>query len=343
MKSAPPPGVVKPPPERPERTAWRRDPEPSSGREAPPRPRMDPRLAQRWVEVRRQQGRRRLRIVLLLATPVVLAALAAAALYSPLLRVHHVRVSVAGTLPAAQVRSVSQMVRPGPMLDVNPSSIAAELDAVPNLGGARVARSWPTTVRVRVVARTPVAVVARPPGPPGQPGATGWETVDATGRVLADVAAPTGLPQLQGASSMPVGGWLAGSAGPGVSPPGPAGRTLADLNAAADSAAVPQGTAAALAIAAALSAPWRADVSAISVVPGARLTLSVVPANAASSSITVVLGDASQLAAKLTALVTLLGQANLTGVTQIDLTVPNRPATLTARQSPGTLSTQSGG
>jgi cell division septal protein FtsQ len=341
MKSAPPPGVTKPSPERPERTAPRRDPEESSSREVPPRLRMDPRLAQRWVEVRRQQGRRRLRILLLLATPIVLVALAAAALYSPLLRVHHVRVSVAGVLSAAQVRSVSQMVRRGPMLDVNTSSIAADLDAVPNLGGARVARSWPTTVRVRVVVRTPVAVVARPPV---EPGATGWDTVDATGRVLADVAVPSGLPQLQGTSSAPpVGGWLAGSAGPGVSPPGLPGRTLADLNAAADSTAVPQGTAAALAIAAALPAPWRASVSAISAVPGARLTMTVVPANAASSSITVVLGDASQLAAKLTALVTLLGQANLTGVKQIDLTVPNRPATLTARQSPGTLSTQSGG
>jgi hypothetical protein len=59
--------------------------------------------------------------------------------------------------------------------------------------------------------------------------------------------------------------------------------------------------------------------------------MSILPATIAAGSIPVHLGDGSQLAAKLTALTTLLAQADLSGVQSIDLTVPNRPAALTAR------------
>jgi hypothetical protein len=59
--------------------------------------------------------------------------------------------------------------------------------------------------------------------------------------------------------------------------------------------------------------------------------MSVLAPTAASATVSVNLGDGSQLAAKLTALATVLAQANLAGVVQIDLSVPDRPATLTAR------------
>ena len=51
------------------------------------------------------------------------------------------------------------------------------------------------------------------------------------------------------------------------------------------------------------------------------------------------LGDGSLLGQKLTALAALLTQANLSGATGINLTVPDRPAVLTARQTPDTVST----
>jgi hypothetical protein len=335
--SAGPAGGVRNP-ERPSEVSEEDGPPAPPGRQAL---RMDPRLARRWAEVRRQQGRRRLKILLLIAIPAALVALAAGALYSPLLEVRQVRVSVRGAIPPSQLAVLSGAVPRGPMIDVNTARIAAQIDAVPNLGGARVVRSWPTTVFVHVVARSPVAVVARAGVHPGQ---AGWSTVDATGRVLANVASPGGgLPRLQGTGPVPaVGGWLEGSAGAGIDPPAQ-GRPLVNLNATPDSAAVPGGTSAALAIAAALPGSWRSHVWAIAVAAGGSLTMAVVPANPPTGSITVVLGDASQLAAKLTALVTLLTQANLSGVTEINLTVPNRPATLTARQTPGTLSTQPGG
>ncbi len=44
---------------------------------------------------------------------------------------------------------------------------------------------------------------------------------------------------------------------------------------------------------------------------------------------TVTFGDGSQLQAKITAVVTLLDDANLSGVTGLDLSVPTRPAAIT--------------
>jgi len=67
------------------------------------------------------------------------------------------------------------------------------------------------------------------------------------------------------------------------------------------------------------------------------------PATIAVGSIAVTLGDGSQLGRKVTALATLLTQADLTGIGSIDLSVPDRPAALTARQTPGTVSTHAGG
>jgi hypothetical protein len=55
-----------------------------------------------------------------------------------------------------------------------------------------------------------------------------------------------------------------------------------------------------------------------------------------SGPVTVLLGDGSKLAAKVTALQTMLDQGDLTGVVGIDLSVPSRPATVS---SAGTLST----
>jgi hypothetical protein len=116
-----------------------------------------------------------------------------------------------------------------------------------------------------------------------------------------------------------------------------------DLNAAPDSPSVPIGTAAALGIVAAMPASLRTEVLSVTVDGGSQLRMSVLPANSAFAAISVDLGDGSQLAAKLTALATLLAQANLAGVAQIDLTVPDRPATLTTRQTAGTVSTHAGG
>jgi hypothetical protein len=304
------------------------------------RPRIDPRFARRWTQVRREQGRHRLRIVVGTIAVVVLAA---GSLYSPLFNARHVRVTATGSISTKAVVSVAGLAHPRPLIEVDTRAVTARLDAVPQWGAARVRRSWPTTIIITVALRRPIVVVARTGLPAGT---TGWATVDATGRVLADVSvAPPGVPVVQGVGPVPVpGGWLEGSAGPkAIPPPAAAGHPLVDLGAAADSASVPAGTAAALAVVAAVPASVRGQVQTMIVGPHNELSMSVLPAIMAAGSIPVYLGDGSQLAAKLTALVTLLTQANLSGVTGLDLTVPDRPAALTARQTPGTVSTHAGG
>ena len=103
------------------------------------------------------------------------------------------------------------------------------------------------------------------------------------------------------------------------------------MNASSDSSAVPSGTVAALVALQALPAAVRGEVISVSDPAGGPLTMDVLPADLAAGYIPVNLGDGSQLAAKLTSLVTLLQQINLSGVESVDLTVPSRPAVLTAR------------
>lgn len=130
----------------------------------------------------------------------------------------------------------------------------------------------------------------------------------------------------------PPGQWLTGSAGPDVAPLPPTGiasggaPSLVDLDAQPDGPAVPTGTAAALALSAALPASLRAMVQSVQAGPGGQLKLAVLPATIASGSIPVTLGDGSLLNQKLTALGALLTQGGLSGATGIDLTVPDRPA-----------------
>jgi hypothetical protein len=80
-----------------------------------------------------------------------------------------------------------------------------------------------------------------------------------------------------------------------------------------------------------MPASIRPDVSQVTVGPNGQVSMSVLPATIATGSITVLLGDGSQLASKLTALTALLTQTSLSGVTSINLTVPDRPTALTAR------------
>lgn len=312
------------------------------------RPRMDPRIARRRVEVRRQEGRRRLRVLIGLAVASAVLLLLVGSLWTPIFKVRHVRVDFGTRAAGSDLKSMSKrqvvaaagLAKQRLMIDVNGAAIARRLDAVPLLGDARVSIAWPGTVSITVAERQAVATVAAgaQQGRPPQ-----WVSVDKTGRVLSVTSAPVGgLPVIYGAGSLPApGGWFPGSAGPSapVAATGTAAAgsgasvPLVDMNAQSDNTDVPRGVAAALAIAAELPAEIRPDVQSITLDPKApdALTLAVLPATIAAGSIKVELGDGSRLAAKLTALDTLLLHADLSGVSTIDLSVPDRPAALTAR------------
>ncbi len=287
------------------------------------RPRIDPRFAQRWTEVRRAEGRRRLRILIGGGSLIVVALVAFASLYTPLFRVRHVRISVSGSVPVSEVLAVAGLNHQKLMIDLSPAAIASRLDSDPQLGGARVSKHWPGTVTIRVSARLPLANVARAGG--------GWATVDATGRVLADRSAPAmGLPVLQGDGVAPAPGqWITGGLGPSVVPGTKAAKAI-NLNASSDGADLPSAPAAALVVLEVLPAQLPSEVVTVTV--GAKgVSLAVLPVNVAAGSIAVDLGDESQLGQKMAALDAVLTETSLANVTSIDLTVPDRPAVLTAR------------
>lgn len=282
------------------------------------RPRIDPRFARRWIDARREEGRRRLHVLVWLGAVAAVAALAGGSLYSPLFHVRHLRITVNGPISSSSIGRLAGLSGHTLMIEVDSSRSAARLDSDPWLGGARVIRSWPGTVSVQVTVRTPIAVVAA---------GNGWAEIDQTGRVLTDIATPPpAMPVVQGVGPVPApGGWLTGSAGPAVDPNAPPGR-LADLDSLADGAAVPSGASAALAVLASLPATLRPDVMSVNASAPGGLTLSMSPPRLAAGTVTVAFGDGSELQSKVTALMTLLDQASLGGVTNLDLSVPNRPA-----------------
>ena len=316
-----------------------------------PRPRMDPRIARRRVEVRREEGRRRLRILVACSCAGAVVCLFAGSLWTPLFKVRHVRVIFSAGNAAAQpdagapqvtahdVLVAAGLVKQHLMIDVNSAAMARRLDAVPALGSARVSVDWPGTVKISVVVRRPVLQVPLTPGQgSGQQANTGrWATIDATGRVLSvSASAAPGLAVLYGAGPVPAPGeWMNGTAGPSAvlsgTNPGRRSGSLVDMNAQSDGTDIPSGVSAALAVAAALPPGIEAEVQSVGVTAGQHptLTMAVLPRNVAAGSIKVLLGDGSQLAAKLTALSTLLTQADLKGIARIDLTVPDRPAAMT--------------
>jgi cell division protein FtsQ len=154
------------------------------------KPAIDPRFRQRLIEVRRTEGRRRLRVLMVLACFLGVALFGWALTRSPFLDVDHIRVSgTVHTMPA-DVTAASGVHTGLAMLDVDAGDAAARLRAVPWILSATVERHWPSTVSIAVVERAPVAAV---------PAKTGVAIVDRSGRVLALApAAPPELPLLLG-------------------------------------------------------------------------------------------------------------------------------------------------
>lgn len=175
---------------------------------------MDPRIRRRRVEVRREEGRRRLRVAVGVTVVAALAGGGWAATGSPLLDLDRVVVEGAVHTAPEEARFASGLRLGEPLVDVDQKAVARAVEALPWVDRVTVSRRWPGEVRIRLVERTPVAVTGAEAG--------GAALVDATGRVLAWVdGAPSGLPVLTG-----------------LAPAGPPGSTLPTEGVAALSVAV---------------------------------------------------------------------------------------------------------
>ena len=140
-------------------------------------PVVDPRMRRRRIGVRREAGRRRLRRVALVLGAAAAVVGAVALTRTGLLDVDHVAVTGAERTGAQAVRRAAD-VEPGePLVSVDTGAVADRVEALPWVATARVERSWPSTVRIRVTEREPVAVV--------QVTESSTAVVDAGGWVLA--------------------------------------------------------------------------------------------------------------------------------------------------------------
>ena len=164
---------------------------------------MDPRIRQRRVEVRRQQGRRRLWFLVAVAVALAAAAAAVGATRTPLLDVDRVEVRGATHTSRTALLAAGGLDRRPLMVEVDPRAVSRDIKALPWVLDARTTREWPGTVVVEVTERAPAAAVRA---------GSGWAVVDATGRVL-DVGPtrPPNIPALNGTTA-----------------PGPPGTSLPD-------------------------------------------------------------------------------------------------------------------
>jgi cell division protein FtsQ len=139
-------------------------------------PRIDPRIRARRIEVQRDEGRRRLRKVLVIVILLGVLASAWGITRTALLDVDHIRVTGAGRTGEQKVVAVSGISRGDALLTAPLGRAADRIAELPWVQTVRVHRSWPGTVAVTVVERTPVAAL---PAKGGQ-----WVVVDAQLRQL---------------------------------------------------------------------------------------------------------------------------------------------------------------
>ena len=125
---------------------------------------------------------------------VLVAAIVWVAWYSPWLAVSNVEVTVsdapevAGPLSADEVTATAAIPPGIPMLRVDPAAIEARIAALPLVRSVHVDRAWPTTLRIEVRRRVPVAVTTT---------GGGYELVDRDGVVLRAVDGPVdGIPSV---------------------------------------------------------------------------------------------------------------------------------------------------
>ncbi|MEY2474912.1 MAG: cell division protein FtsQ [Actinomycetota bacterium] len=145
------------------------------------RPRIDPRLQERRIAVKRDEGRRRLRFLIVSAVVVALVGAAAGATRSPLLDIDLIEVSGAEHVAAGTVLRTAGLDRGDLMIDLDPGAAARRIERLSWVAQADVRRQWPGTVQVRVIERRAAAAV---------PVAGGWATVDSSGRILERAAEP---------------------------------------------------------------------------------------------------------------------------------------------------------
>ena len=157
---------------------------------------IDPRIRARRVEVRRSEGRRRLRVVVILGAILGVVVLAAGLLFTPLLDVDRFTVAGQFRTDPADIVAAGGIEQGDPLVSADLAAAAERIEELPWVAEATARRRWPGTVRYRVVERVPAAAVAASDGT--------WVAMDGEGHVLALLDdEPADLPVVEGATVEP--------------------------------------------------------------------------------------------------------------------------------------------
>ncbi|HEX5614162.1 MAG TPA: FtsQ-type POTRA domain-containing protein [Acidimicrobiia bacterium] len=169
---------------------------------------IDPRIRARRVAVVRAQGRRRLRILIVVAAVVVTSGIAYLVVESPLLDVDAVEVAGVAHLTPDAVVTAAAVPDGAALARLDTAAVAERVEALPWVASASVHRDFPGTVRIEVIERTPRAFVRADDGT--------VVLIGADGTVLGSApSAPEGALEVLGLRRTP-------SAGSLLSPPGAA-------------------------------------------------------------------------------------------------------------------------
>jgi cell division protein FtsQ len=170
-----------------------------------PRAPVDPRVRERWIAARREEGRRRLRVLIVIASVVTVLAAAYGVTVSPLLAVDTIEITGTEHTTPAQVEEAGGIGTGDAMVWIDPDALATRIEAAPWIRTAKVEREWPRTLRITVTERAPVAWAQASGGP--------VLVLDGTGRVLESAdAPPPGLPRLVDLQTLPTPGGTAAPA-----------------------------------------------------------------------------------------------------------------------------------
>lgn len=127
------------------------------GSGASKRPSVDPRFRARRIAVRRAEGRKRLRWLIVGGGVVVVAALVLALLASPLMAIDRVDVDGAVYADRAAIQQVVDSLQGEPILTADLDGAARRLEQIPWVASARVSMHLPNRVSIEIAERAPVA------------------------------------------------------------------------------------------------------------------------------------------------------------------------------------------
>ncbi len=152
---------------------------------------MDPRIWARRTAVRREQGRRRFRVLVIGLVGIAVLVGAWFVIHTPLFSARSITVVGNAHETAGQVVAQAGLAGHPPLLDVNAGAAAARIEQLPWVRRAAVHVSWPDGVHIAIDEEVPRFVASAPGGR--------WEVLSNDGRVLSEsTARPPGLLLLSG-------------------------------------------------------------------------------------------------------------------------------------------------